>query len=157
MKTYAMKASEVKKDWYVIDATDLVLGRLSAIAASYLRGKHKPSYSPSMDAGDNIIIVNAEKVHLTGRKLDEKHGKRYFWHTGYFGGIKETVASKIIGGKFPARVLEEAIRRMLGKNKMGYQHMKNLYIYAGPTHLHEAQKPQLLDIAAMNVKNSKRS
>ena len=128
MKTYAMKASEIDKKWFLIDAKDLVLGRLSSIVATYLRGKHKPSYSPYMDCGDNIIIINAEKVHLTGRKFDQKHGKKYFWHTGYFGGIKETFASKIISGKFPERVITFAIKRMLGKNKMGYQHLKNLYV-----------------------------
>jgi len=157
MKTYSMKASEIQKNWYVVDASDLVLGRASALIARYLRGKHKPTYTPHMDCGDNIIVVNAEKIHLTGRKMDQKHGKKYYWHTGYFGGIKETMASKIIEGKFPTRVIEESVRRMLGKNKMGYQHLKNLYVYAGETHPHDGQQPVKLDIASLNVKNSKRN
>ena len=144
MKTYAMKASEIQKNWYIIDANNLVLGRVATIIATYLRGKHKPNYTPSMDCGDNIIVINAEKIHLTGRKLDQRYGKKYFWHTGFFGGIKETVASKILGGKFSTRVIEFAVKRMLGKNKMGYQHLKNLYIYAGENHPHEAQNPEVL-------------
>lgn len=157
MQTYSMKASEVQKNWYLIDATDLVLGRLSTVITKYLRGKHKPTYTPHMDCGDNIIVINADKIHLTGRKLDQKHGKKYQWHTGYMGGLKETSAIKIMNSKFPERILKMSVKRMLGKNKLGRVHMSNLYIYSGQEHKHEAQKPVMLDIASLNSKNSKRN
>jgi large subunit ribosomal protein L13 len=157
MKTYSMKKSEIDKKWFIIDATDLVLGRLSAIVATYLRGKHKPTYTPHMDCGDNIIIVNADKVHLTGRKLDQRHGKKYFRHTGYMGGLKETTALRIMQGKFPERVVQVAVKRMLAKNTMGRTHMSNLFVYSGPDHRHEAQQPQVLDVASFNNKNKRSS
>ncbi len=157
MKTYAMKASEINKKWFVIDAENLVLGRLAAIISKYLKGKHKPEYSPYLDCGDNIVVVNANKVHLTGRKLDQKHGKKYIKHTGYMGGIKETMAIDVIKSAHPERIIKKAVERMLSKNKMAYQHMSNLYVYAESTHRHGAQQPEVLNIAELNIKNTKRS
>jgi len=156
MKTYSLKAGDIDKKWYVIDATDLVLGRLAAMVATYLRGKHKPTYSPHLDCGDNIIIINAEKVFLSGKKLDNRVGKKYYWHTGYLGGIKETTAVKIMSGKFKERIVMYAIKRMLGKGPLGRQHLSNLHIYQGAEHPHAGQQPVALDISAMNIKNKKR-
>ena len=155
MKTYSMKLSEVDKKWLVIDATNVVLGRLAAKAAMILAGKHKPSYTPSQDCGDNIIIINADKIHLTGNKSAMKDGKIYYRHTGYFGGIKDTTAGKILAGKHPQRVVEKAVERMLAEGTMGRKRLSNLYVYAGDSHPHEAQKPEVLDFANMNSKNKK--
>lgn len=154
MKTYSMKASEIDKKWFVIDATDLILGRLAVVVANRLRGKHKPTFTPSMDCGDNIIVVNAEKVHLTGNKLADK---KFYWHTGYPGGIKERTIGQILGGRYPERVIEKAVERMITRGPLGRKQMKNLHIYAGPTHRHEAQKPEVLDVASMNSKNKRSS
>jgi len=150
MKTPSVKPAEVVKNWIVIDASDLVVGRLASIVANRLRGKHKAIYTPHVDCGDNVIIVNAEKVRLTGRKYEQK---KYYWHTGYPGGIKERTARATIEGRFPERVVEAAVRRMIPRGPLGRQQFKNLYVYAGPDHPHEAQKPEALDIAAMNTKN----
>lgn len=155
MKTYSMKKSEINKRWLLIDATDVVLGRLAAKAAMILSGKDKPTYTPSQDCGDNIIVINADKIHLSGNKSATKDGKIYYRHTGYFGGIKETTAGKILAGKHPQRVVEKAVERMLAKNPMGRQRLSNLYVYAGSSHPHEAQKPEMLDFANMNRKNKK--
>lgn len=155
MKTYSMKASEINKKWLIIDATNLVLGRLAAEAAMILSGKRKAAYTPSQDCGDNIIIINADKIHLTGNKHALKDGKIYYRHTGYFGGIKETTAGKILAGKHPQRVIEKAVERMLGEGPMGRQRLSNLYVYAGDSHPHQAQKPILFDFASMNRKNKK--
>jgi len=152
MKTYSAKPSDIEKDWWVIDAEDLVLGRMAAEAAKVLRGKHKPTYTPHMDCGDNIIIVNAEKVHLTGAKLTNK---KYYRHTGHPGGIKETTPAKILEGKAPERVVKLAIQRMISRNTLGSKQMSNLHVYVGNEHPHEAQKPKVLDVAAMNPKNKK--
>jgi len=152
MKTYSMKASEVDKKWHVIDATDLVLGRLSSLIAKYLRGKHKPTFTPHMDCGDFIVVINAEKVRLTGNKLKDR---KYYWHTGYPGGIKERTMRQLLEGKYPERVIFKAVERMITRGPLGRQQMGNLKIYAGPTHPHEAQNPQPLDIAAMNPKNKR--
>ena len=157
MKTYAMKASEINKKWFVIDAEDLVLGRLAAVISKYLKGKHKPEYSPYLDCGDNIVVINARKVHLTGRKLDQKHGKKYIKHTGYMGGIKETMAVDVLNGAHPERIIKKAVERMLSKNKMAYQHLSNLYVYPDSNHKHAAQQPEVLNIAELNIKNTKRS
>ena len=157
MKTYSMKESEVDKSWWVIDATDVVLGRLAAKASMMLSGKDKPTYTPSQDCGDNIIIINAEKVYLSGNKAAMKDGKIYYRHTGYFGGIKETTAGKILAGKFPQRVIEKAVERMLAKNTMGRQRLSNLYVYEGPNHPHAAQQPKPYDFASMSPKNKKGS
>lgn len=152
MKTYSMKASEIDKKWYVIDATDLVLGRLASIVAKYLRGKHKPTFTPHMDCGDHIIVVNAEKVRLTGNKLKDK---KFYWHTGYPGGIKERTMKQLIEGKYPERVVFKAVERMITRNPLGRQQMSALKIYAGPQHPHEAQNPQPLDVGSMNPKNKR--
>ncbi len=155
MKTYSMKESEVDKKWLVIDATGVVLGRLASKVAMILSGKEKPTYTPSQDCGDNVIIINADKIHLSGNKSALKDGKIYYRHTGYFGGIKETTAGKILAGKHPQRVVEKAVERMLAKGPMGRQRLSNLYVYSGNTHPHEAQKPVSLDFANMNIKNKK--
>ena len=155
MKTYSMKKSEIEKKWLIIDATGVVLGRLAAKVAMILSGKDKPTYTPSQDCGDNVIIINAAKIHLSGDKAALKDGKIYYRHTGYFGGIKETTAGKILAGKHPQRVVEKAVERMLAKNPMGRQRLSNLYVYAGDSHRHEAQKPEILDFANINPKNKK--
>lgn len=157
-KTYSMKASEVDKKWYIIDATDLVLGRLAAFVATRLRGKHKPEWTPSMDSGDNIVIINADKVHLTGKKGDRNDGRKFYWHTGYMGGIKETTAGKILEGEHPERLLKLAIQRMLPKESpLARKQLSNCYIYAGSEHKQEAQQPEMLNVAELNVKNKKRN
>ena len=150
-----MKSSEIQKSWHVIDAKNVVLGRLAAKVAMILSGKDKPAYTPSQDCGDNIIIINADQIHLSGNKAATKDGKIYYRHTGYFGGIKETTAGKILAGRFPQRVVEKAVERMLPKGPMGRQRLSNLFVYAGNSHPHEAQKPSLLDFANMNPKNKK--
>ncbi|WP_010297085.1 50S ribosomal protein L13 [Candidatus Odyssella thessalonicensis] len=152
MRTLSIKPSEVKKKWVLIDAQDLVLGRLASLVANRLRGKHKPSYTPHVDCGDNVIIINAEKVHLTGDKLDQK---KFFWHTGYAGGIKERTIGQIIKGKHPERVIQKAVERMVPRGPLGRQIMSNLRVYAGAEHPHAAQNPEVLDVASMNRKNSR--
>ena len=153
MKTYSAKASEIDKKWVLIDAEGAVLGRLASQVAKILRGKHKATYTPHMDCGDNVIVVNAEKVHLTGNKRADK---TYYWHTGYPGGIKSRTADKILDGKHPERVIEKAVERMVPRGPLGRQQMKNLRIYAGAEHPHEAQQPEALDLGAMNAKNKVR-
>jgi large subunit ribosomal protein L13 len=156
-KTYSMKASEVDKKWFVIDATDLVLGRLAALVATRLRGKHYSKYTPSMDCGDNIIIINADKVYISGNKADRTNGKKYYWHTGYMGGIKETTVGKMLEGKFPERVLKLAIQRMLPKESpLARKQLTSCYIYASSDHPHIAQQPEVLDVSSLNIKNKKR-
>ncbi|MBX7146533.1 MAG: 50S ribosomal protein L13 [Alphaproteobacteria bacterium] len=152
MKTYSLKASDIKKNWFIIDAEGLVLGRLASIIAMRLRGKHKTSYTPHMDCGDNIIVINAKKVALTGKKMSQN---KFYWHTNHPGGIKEKVIEKIIQGPYPERVIEKAVERMVPRGPLGRKQMKNLYIYSDTTHPHEAQKPQNLDVASMNPKNKK--
>jgi len=151
MKTYSAKASEIQKKWVVIDATGLVVGRLASIIAMRLRGKHKSTYTPHMDCGDNVIVINAAKVVLTGNKLKNKV---YYHHTGYIGGIKERTAEAIMRGKFPERILEKAVERMVPRGPLGRRQMSNLRVYAGSEHPHEAQKAEVLDVAAMNPKNT---
>ncbi|MBT3991478.1 MAG: 50S ribosomal protein L13 [Rhodospirillaceae bacterium] len=151
MKTYSQKPLEVERDWFVIDAEGLVLGRLASIVAMRLRGKHKPTFTPHVDCGDNIIIINAQKVGLTGNKRNDK---TYYWHTGHPGGIKSRTADKILDGNHPERVMIKAVERMISRNPLGRQQMKKLHVYAGSEHPHEAQNPQNLDVAAMNPKNS---
>jgi large subunit ribosomal protein L13 len=154
MKTFSAKPSDIEKKWVLIDAEGLVVGRLAALIATRLRGKHKPGYTPHMDDGDNVIVVNADKVVFTGNKLRDK---TYYWHTGYPGGIKERKAHQILHGRFPERVLHKAVERMMPGGPLSRQQMKNLRVYNGPDHPHEAQQPQPLDIAAMNVKNTRRA
>lgn len=152
MKTFSAKPAEIDKTWVVIDADGLVVGRLAALIATRLRGKHKASFTPHVDCGDNVIVVNAERVVLTGRKRDDKV---YHWHTGYPGGIKERTARFILEGKHPERVVEKAVERMLPRGPLGRQQLKNLRVYAGPEHPHEAQQPVKLDVAALNSKNAR--
>jgi large subunit ribosomal protein L13 len=152
MKTFSAKPADIEKKWVMIDASGLVVGRLASIVAMRLRGKHKPSFTPHVDDGDNVIIVNAEKVVLTGRK---RENKVYRNHTGFIGGIKERTARSILEGKFPQRVLEKAVERMLPRGPLGRVQLGNLRVYAGPDHPHAAQQPEVLDIAAMNRKNKR--
>ena len=148
--TKAAKPHEVEKKWHIVDATDLVVGRAAVVIANVLRGKHKPSFTPHVDCGDNVIVINAEKVAFTGKKLQDK---RYYKHTGYAGGIKETSPAKILEGRFPERVLEKAIERMIPRGPLGRQQMRNLRIFAGAEHPHEGQSPEVIDVASMNRKN----
>ena len=150
MSTYTAKPSDITKKWVLIDASDLVVGRLASIVALRLRGKHLPTFTPNMDMGDNVIVINAEKVKLTGNKLDQR---KFYWHTGYPGGIKERSQRDLLGGRFPERVLENAVRRMIPSGPLGRQQMKNLRVYAGENHPHEAQAPENVDVASMNSKN----
>jgi large subunit ribosomal protein L13 len=151
MKTYSAKPSEIEKKWVLIDADGLVVGRLAALIAIRLRGKHKPSYTPHMDCGDNVIVINAAKALLTGNKLKNKV---YYWHTGYIGGIKERTAGAIMSGKHPERVVEKAVERMLPRGPLGKKQLSNLRVYPGAEHPHDAQQPQALDIGALSPKNS---
>jgi large subunit ribosomal protein L13 len=151
MKTYSAKPSEIEKKWVLIDADGLVVGRLAALIAIRLRGKHKPSYTPHMDCGDNVIVINAAKALLTGNKLKNKV---YYWHTGYIGGIKERTAGAVMSGKHPERVVEKAVERMLPRGPLGKKQLSNLRVYPGAEHPHDAQQPQALDIGALSPKNS---
>jgi len=150
MKTYAAKPAEVEKKWVMIDGNGLVVGRLASIIALRLRGKHKPTYTPHVDCGDNVIVVNAEKVVLTGRKLQQKV---YRHHTGFIGGIKERSAKSIMEGRVPERIVEKAVERMLPRGPLGRVQLGNLRVYKGPDHPHAAQNPEKLDVGAMNRKN----
>lgn len=154
MKTYSMKPSEVEKKWYLVNADGLVLGRMASVIANILRGKHKPSYTPHIDCGDNVIVINAEKVTLTGKK---KTDKIYFRHTGYPGGIKKETPQEIFSGKNPGKVVLKAVQRMVPSGSLGRKQLSNLKIYSGNEHPHDAQKPKELDIASMNTKNKRRS
>ncbi len=152
MKTFSAKPAEVTKKWIVIDATGLVVGRLATLVAVRLRGKHLPIYTPHVDCGDNVIIINAEKVVFTGRKRDDK---MYYHHTGFIGGIKERSAKSILEGRFPERVVEKAVERMIPRGPLGRVQMGNLRVYAGSEHPHEAQQPEALDVGALNRKNKR--
>lgn len=151
MKTYSAKPTDVEKKWLLIDAKDLVLGRLAGQIALRLRGKHKPLYTPHIDCGDNIIVINADKVAITGKKRDQDV---FYWHTGYPGGVKGKTKGEILGGQHPERVVLKAVERMMPKTKMGRAQLKNLRVYAGEAHPHEGQSPEKLDVAALNPKNS---
>ncbi|MBV9078652.1 MAG: 50S ribosomal protein L13 [Methylobacteriaceae bacterium] len=150
MKTFSLKTADVDKKWVVIDAQGLVVGRLASIVAMRLRGKHKPTYTPHVDCGDNVIVVNAEKVVFTGRKREQKV---YYHHTGYIGGIKERSAKSIFEGRFPERIVEKAVERMLPRGPLFRQILGNLRVYKGPEHPHAAQQPTALDVGALNRKN----
>jgi large subunit ribosomal protein L13 len=152
MKTYSAKPSELDKKWVLIDADGLVLGRLAAIVANRLRGKHKPSYTPHMDCGDHVVVINAEKVQLTGKKREDSV---FYWHTGFPGGIKGRSKGAILDGKHPERVIEKAVERMVPRGPLGRRIMGHLRVYAGTEHPHEAQQPATLDVAAMNPKNKR--
>ena len=152
MKTYSAKPADVERKWYVVDAEGVVLGRLASVIATRLRGKHKPMFTPHIDCGDNIIVINADKVHLTGNKRADK---KYYWHTGYPGGIKNRTAGAVLDGAHPERVVTKAVERMISRNPLGRQQMRKLHVYASPDHPHGAQNPEVLDVAAMNPKNTR--
>ena len=152
MKTYTAKPADIQKKWILIDAEGVVLGRLASLVAMRLRGKHKASFTPHMDMGDNVIIINADKVQMTGKKRTDKI---YYWHTGYPGGIKQRTAGDILEGNHPERVLTKAIQRMLPGGPLSRQQMTNLRVYAGTEHGHEAQSPEIVDVKSMNPKNSR--
>lgn len=152
MRTYSAKPADVDRKWYVIDAEGVVLGRLASVIATRLRGKHRPIFTPHVDCGDNIIVVNAEKVRLTGRKREEKV---FYWHTGHPGGIKKRTVAQILDGKHPERVVTKAVERMIPRSPLGRQVMRKLRVYTGADHPHESQQPELLDVAAMNPKNKR--
>ncbi|MDB2414361.1 50S ribosomal protein L13 [Rickettsiales bacterium] len=153
MSTYSAKPSEIERKWFVIDAEDLILGRVASEVSMILRGKRKATYTPSMDCGDNVIVINAGKIALTGNKLQDK---KYYWHTGYPGGIKERNAAKILGDKYPERVFIKAVERMISRNPLGRAQMRKLHVYSGSEHPHAAQKPEVIDFGAQNKKNKKR-
>ena len=150
--TYSAKPSEIQRKWCIVDAEGLVLGRMASIISMRLRGKHKPTYTPHMDCGDHIIVINADKIQLTGRKRTDK---MYYRHTGYPGGIKSRTAGQILEGAHPERIVIKAVERMISRNPLGTQQMRKLHVYAGANHPHEAQNPEILDIAVMNSKNTR--
>ena len=151
-KTTVTKSAEVEKKWVLIDAQGLVVGRLATIIAMHLRGKHKASFTPHVDDGDNVIVINADKVVFTGRKLEQKN---YYHHTGFIGGIKERSAKFILEGRFPERIVEKAVERMLPRGPLGRQQFGNLRVYKGATHPHVAQQPVTLDVGSLNSKNKR--
>ena len=148
--TRSIKPAEVEKKWHLIDADGLVVGRLAVILADLLRGKHKPSYTPHVDCGDHVVVINAGKVRFTGNKLKQK---TYYKHTGYIGGIKEITADKVLDGRFPERVVEKAVERMIPRGPLGRQQLKNLHLYNGTEHPHDGQQPETLDVPSLNRKN----
>ena len=145
-QTKSANASNVNKKWLLVDAEDVVLGRLATTVSNLLRGKHKSNYTPHVDCGDNVIIINAEKIKLTGNKLNDK---TYYWHTGYPGGIKSRTAKKILEGKFPDRIIRLAVKRMIPKGPLGSQQISNMKVYNGSAHPHDAQAPEKLDISEL--------
>ncbi|WP_460273489.1 50S ribosomal protein L13 [Celeribacter sp. ULVN23_4] len=152
MKTFSATPADVDKKWIIIDAEGVVLGRLASIVAMRLRGKHKATFTPSMDMGDNVIVINAEKVQLTGKKRTDKN---FYWHTGHPGGIKSRTIGQLLDGDHPERVVTKAVQRMLPGGKLSRQQMTNLRVYAGAEHPHEAQSPEVLDVKSMNKKNTR--
>ena len=150
MSTHSTKPADVQKKWVLIDASNLVVGRLATIVARRLRGKHKPSFTPHVDDGDNVIVINADKIAFSGRKREDKV---YHWHTGYIGGIKERTARQVLEGKFPERVVEKAVERMMPDGPLARRQLKNLRVYAGAEHPHAAQQPETLDVAGLSRKN----
>ncbi len=154
MKTFSIKPHEIKKNWYLVDAQDLVLGRLATILANIVRGKHKPEFTPHMDCGDQVVVINAERIALTGKKLTDK---KFYWHTGHPGGIKERTMQERLEGNAPDQVILKAVQRMIPKGPLGRAQLKNLHVYKGSEHPHAAQQPETLDIAARNPKNKRSS
>ena len=153
MKTFSASPKDVERRWYLVDATDLVLGRMAVIVADYLRGKHKAIFTPNQDCGDYVVVINADKVYMTGNKTEFK---KYIHHTGFPGGMKKTTAKDIMAGKNREKIVEQAIKKMITRNPLGRKVMKKLFVYAGSENPHMAQKPEFLDIASMNIKNKKR-
>ncbi len=152
MKSFSAKPAEVDKKWVMIDADGLVVGRLASLVAMRLRGKHKPTFTPHVDCGDNVIVINAAKVVLTGRKVEQKV---YYKHTGYIGGIKERSAKSILTGRYPERVVEKAVERMLPRGPLARRQLGNLRVYPHAEHPHAAQQPERIDVGAMNRKNKR--
>ena len=152
MKTYSARPAEIEKKWILVDAEGIVLGRLASIVAMRLRGKHKPTFTPHMDMGDNVVVINADKVQMTGNKRAEK---KYYWHTGYPGGIKSRTAAQILDGRHPERVVHKAIERMMPGGPLTRRQLGHLRVYAGTEHPHSAQQPEALDVRAMNPKNTR--
>jgi len=153
MKTFTAKPADVEKKWVVIDAEGAIVGRLAAYIATRLRGKHRPEFTPHVDTGDHVIVINADKVVFTGRKYQDK---RYYRHTGHPGGIKETSPRKVLEGRFPERVVEMAVKRMLPKESpLARSQFSKLRVYAGAEHPHEAQNPEVVDFKSMNTKNAR--
>ncbi|SLN42562.1 50S ribosomal protein L13 [Aquimixticola soesokkakensis] len=152
MKTFSATPADIDKKWILIDAEGVVLGRLASIVAMRLRGKHKATFTPSQDMGDNVIIINADKIQLTGKKRTDE---RFYWHTGHPGGIKSRTMGEILEGKYPERVVTKAVQRMLPGGKLSRQQMTNLRVYAGAEHPHEAQAPEVLDVKSLNKKNTR--
>ena len=150
--TFTASSADIQKKWVLIDAEGVVLGRLASLIALRLRGKHKPSFTPHADCGDNVIVVNAEKVKLTGKKMTDKV---YYRHTGYPGGIKSATPERVLAGKRPEQVVIKAVERMITRGPLGARQMQNLKVYAGPGHPHEAQQPEIWDVAALNPKNKR--
>jgi len=148
--TRSIKPAEVEKKWHLIDADGLVVGRVASIIANILRGKHKPSYTPHVDCGDHVVIINADKVRLTGNKRAQK---TYYRHSGYPGGIKGVTAEKVLEGRFPERVLEKAVERMVPRGPLGRDQMRALHVYAGTEHPHAGNQPETIDVGSMNRKN----
>ena len=152
MKTYIARPSDIVRKWYLVDATDIVLGRLAVILANYVRGKHKSYFTPSIDCGDNVVVVNAKKIKLTGNKYK---GHLHYRHTGYPGGIKSRSYEDVLEGKIPQEVVQLAVKRMVPKGPLGRQQLKKLYVYPGEKHPHDGQNPEILDLASMNKKNKR--
>ncbi|GAA3669835.1 MAG: 50S ribosomal protein L13 [Acetobacter sp.] len=148
--TLSLKPAEVTKNWILIDAEGLALGRLAVIIATRLRGKHKPQFTPHVDCGDHVVVINAEKVALTGNKADQK---LFHYHTGYAGGIKTRTVAQRLNGKHPGHLVEKAVERMITRGPLQREQMRNLHVYAGAEHPHGGQTPQVLDVAALNRKN----
>ncbi len=153
MQTKSIRSEDVKRKWILIDAQDIVLGRLAVVVATHLRGKNKPFYTPHVDCGDHVVVINAEKIHLTGNKLADK---LFFWHTGFAGGIKQRTMKEILTSKHPERVVQKAVERMIPRGPLGREVLKKLRVYPGSEHPHTAQNPEVLDVAALNSKNAKR-
>ena len=149
-QTRSLKPAEVSKNWVVVDADGLVLGRLASLVANRLRGKHKPQFTPHVDCGDHVVVVNAEKVRVTGNKAEQSV---LSWYTGYPGGIKGRSVQQRLESKYPERVVEKAVERMITRGPLGRQQMRNLHVYAGPEHPHAGQQPAALDVGSMNRKN----
>lgn len=152
MRSYTAKPEDIQQDWWIVDADGLVLGRLAAEVSKILRGKHKAMYTPSMDCGDHVVIINADKIQMKGKKRDQK---TYYWHTGYPGGIKSRTAEQVLSGSHPERVVLKAVERMIPRGPLGRSQFKKLRVYAGTEHPHEAQQPKALDLAARNAKNKR--
>jgi large subunit ribosomal protein L13 len=154
-KSFSAKPSDIEKKWVLIDASDLVVGRLASVISMILRGKNKPTYTPHIHCGDNIIVVNTDKMKFTGKKQDLNTGKKYYWHTGYAGGIKEVTAGKLYASGKSSNVLFKAVQRMITRGPLGRAQMKNLFIYTGAEHPHAGQQPSALDVGSLNRKNKR--